>query len=128
VALFNREEGIYNWKVFEDCIIGDKYKTIYDFFEMSEERGKNFLYQLLDLIRGRKEKINFARYVYILSRLEPEEGKDLKQTKLYQSYKIFSRKMYQWIKDDEECRQLVTAIYLYVYLTREKEGMKNEGE
>lgn len=125
VTVFAESEGTYSWKEFEDCVIQEKYRAVHDFFTVSEERGKNFLYHLLELIRNRKEKINFARYVYILSRLEPEKDASLEQK---EAYKAFSAKMYQWIKDDEDCRQLTTAIYLYVYLTREKEETGNEGE
>ena len=29
--------------------------------------------------------------------------------------------MYQWIKNEEDSKELITAIYLYVYLNRNKE-------
>lgn len=123
VALFEGKEGTYHWKEFEDKVLGEKYKVLYEFFQVSENRGKNFLYNLLELIRNRKEKINFARYVYILSRLEPEKEEPEVQK---EAYRKFSEKMYLWIKDDEDCRQLVTAIYLYIYLTRQEEDMDYE--
>lgn len=125
VTLFEQDNATYHWKEFEECVIQEKYKVVNDFFTVSEERGKNFLYQLLELLRNKKEKINFARYVYILSRLEPERGADARQK---EAYKIFSGKMYQWIKNDRDCQQLITAIYLYVYLTREKEETGHESE
>lgn len=125
VTLFQAEEGTFKWKEFENCVLQEKYKVIYEFFRISEDRGKNFLYNLLELIRNRQEKINFARYVYILSRLEPEREASQQQKGAYAK---FSEKMYQWIKNEEDCRQLTTAIYLYVYLTREKEETRNEGE
>lgn len=125
VTLFLNEEGTYGWDEFETRVIEEKYKSLQAFFDMSEERGNAFLYQLLELIRNRKEKINFARYVYILSRLEPGKEADAVQR---EAYGIFSKKMYQWIKDDEECRQLVMAIYLYVYMNREKEEKEDEVE
>ena len=75
-----------------------------------------FLYRLLELIRHREEKINLARFAYVLTRLEPEKNKE--------EYQIFSRKMYQWACDDEgsqDSQQLITAIYIYVYLHREED-------
>lgn len=125
VTIFSENGNTYSWKKFEDCVIQEKYRVVHDFFTLSEERGKNFLYHLLELLRNKKEKINFARYVYILSRLEPN-SEALPEQK--EAYKMFSTKMYQWIKDDEDCRQLITAIYLYVYLTRDKEETGNDGE
>ena len=115
-------DGTYSWQEFEQYVLGEKYKHIYRFFEISEERGKNFLYHLLELIRNREEKINFARYVYILSRLEPEKEASTKQK---EAYIEFSSKMYQWIKSESDCRQLKTAMNLYVYLKREKEEIED---
>ncbi len=125
VTLFQEKEGTYGWDEFETRVVEEKYKSLQTFFDMSEERGNTFLYQLLELLRNRTEKINFARYVYILSRLEPGKDADAVQR---EAYGIFSKKMYRWIKDDEECRQLVMAIYLYVYMNREKEETEDEVE
>ncbi len=111
-------DGTYCWQEFEQSVLGEKYEVIRHFFTVSEERGKNFLYHLLKLICGRKEKVNFARYVYLLSRLEPEKAAPPEQKA---AYREFSLKMYQWIKNEADCRQLKTAINLYAYLTREKE-------
>ncbi len=111
-------DGTYSWQEFENEVIGEKFKTISDFFDNSEERGKNFLYHLLDLIRIREEKISFARYVYLLSRLEPEKEASSKEK---ENYRKFSTSMYKWIKDEKDCRQLKTAINLYAYLRREEE-------
>lgn len=116
--MFNISDGTYNWDMFLDEVIGEKFYTIKDFFENTEDRGKNFLYNLLELIRNRGEKINIARYIYLLARLEPKQWEDevAKET-----YRIFSENMYEWIKDETSCRQLKTAINLYAYLVREKE-------
>lgn len=123
VTLLPEENGTYQWEVFEKQVVGEKYKVIYDFFSVSDERGMNFLYNLLELLRNKGEKINFARYVYILSRLEPEKTVDAVQKEAYQK---FSEKMYQWIKDDEDSRQLRTAITLYVYRKRGEEVIEDE--
>lgn len=118
-------DGTYCWDDFEQAVLGEKYRVIYDFFETTQERGKNFLYRLLQLIRCRAEKINFARYVYLLSRLEPEQGAPPEQE---EAYREFSSKMYEWVKSEKDCRQLKTAINLYAYMTREKEETGDGGE
>lgn len=125
VTLSLEDNSAYRWEIFEQNVAGEKYKAIDDFFSVSDERGMNFLYHLLELLRAKGEKINFARYVYILSRLEPERDADNRQK---EAYRKFSEKMYQWIKDDEDTRQLKTAISLYVYRKRSKEGTKDETE
>lgn len=118
-----QSDGTYRWQEFEQSVLAEKYRHISKFFETSEERGKNFLYHLLELIRARSEKISFARYVYLLSRLEPDKKASPEQK---EAYRIFSGKMYQWYQESEaDCRQLKTAINLYAYVTREKEGAKD---
>lgn len=118
-------DGTYSWQEFETRVLTEKYQHIYKFFETSDERGKNFLYNLLELIRHRGEKINFARYVYTLSRLEPQKDAAQEQK---DAYREFSTQMYQWYcgeTGEADCRHLKTAINLYAYLTREKEETAN---
>lgn len=112
-------DGTYSWKVFEEEVIGEKYRVIREFFDKSEDRGNAFLYRLLELIRNQEDKINFARYVYLLARLEPskEEGHEKQE-----AYRRFSAAMYRWVQSERDCRQLKTAIQLYVYVTRTEEG------
>ena len=77
------------------------------------------MYKMLNFIRTRGEKISLARFAYMLGRMEPDKKEEKEKKELYQE---FSKKMYQWIKSEEDSKQLVTAIYLYVYLNRNKEG------
>lgn len=111
--------GTYGWDEFENEVLGQKLKTIEAFFSTSEDRGRTFLYHLMELIRRQDERINFARYIYLLARLEPDQEATEKQKQLYRE---FSGQMYQWIQDEKDCRQLKTAITIYAYLTRETEG------
>lgn len=108
-------DGTYEWKEFETYVLGEKYSELKDFFEKSEDRGMNFMYNLLELIRNKKEKINFARYVYLLSRMEPEQ-EDEKEI-----YNKFSKKMYEWMKNTVDTRHLKTAMTMYAYMNREVE-------
>lgn len=111
-------DGTYSWKKFEEEVICEKYRTLQVFFGDIDERGMSFLYRMLELIRDQKNRINFARFVYLLSRLEPSENGEKKE-----AYQKFSKKMYEWIQNEEDCRQLKTAINMYAYMHREKEGM-----
>ena len=109
----------YDWECWKTKVTGEKLSLLYSFLEDFKERGNAFLYHLLELIRGMDDRINLARFAYVLTRLEPE-GEEQKERR--QAYRSFVRTMYQWVQDEEERRQLVTAIYLYVYLNRKKEG------
>lgn len=121
---FKINDGTYRWEEFKNRVILEKYNVISNFFECSESRGKNFLYNLLELIRNQDDKINLARYVYLLTRMEPDEKASQNEK---EKYKIFSKNMYQWISErplecrERNCRELKTAINLYAYRTREKE-------
>ncbi|MDD4570259.1 MAG: hypothetical protein PHE70_09065 [Tepidanaerobacteraceae bacterium] len=76
----------------------------------------------MELLINRDEKINLARYAYLLARLEPDNKATDEQKDLYHE---FSKQMYQWMQNDKDCKELITAIYIYAYLTREKEEDKN---
>lgn len=117
-------DGTYHWDSFVNKVVKSKYACLKGFFAQSEDRGKSFLYHLLALIRGQKDRINFARYVYLLARMEPDiHAIDEKIDEKRAEYRKFSRQMYDWIQNEEDCRQLCTAINLYAYLVRiEKEG------
>ena len=84
------------------------------FFSAQDERGMAFLYQMTDLLRQADEdKLNLARYAYLLARLQP--GRDSGYRALYND---FSKKMYAWACNQQDRMQLITAIYLYVYMNR----------
>lgn len=116
ISIFD-EENAYHWQEFTEQVIEEKYAKIKNFFDHAEERGKNFLYNILELFRSSEEKINIARLVYLLARLEPQ-GEDKAEEK--QLYREFARQMYEWIRQEKDRKQAITAMYLYIYLTREK--------
>ena len=118
ITLFDGS-GTYTWPVFLKEVLEEKYMSLVEFFEATDGYGKGFLYHLLMILRGDEaERFNRARYVYYLSRMEPEDSKDMEKKK---AYREFSKKMYQWAGEEEQRRQMITAIYLYVYLNRERE-------
>lgn len=116
--VFDVSDGTYTWSEFEQEVIGEKYAEISDFLGKSSAYGMSFMYKLLELVRNQSEKINFARFVYVLSRLEP--GKDSPPEDKTR-YKQFSNKLTEWIKDEKDRRQLKTAMTLYAYMTRNEE-------
>ena len=126
VTLFEKN-GRYNWNVFADCVLNEKYSVIKKYMTQTENGGKAFLYHILELLRGQEDKFNRARFVYYLSRMEPEMRDDSSKAE-HEAYKEFSAKMYQWSMQEEERRQTVSAISLYVYKDREKEGEKQDAD
>lgn len=119
VTLFDNTSR-YNWDEFKDEVIGEKFNTISEYFGNTPEKGNSMMYKMMNYIRHSDEKINLARFAYLLGRIEPAKDAD-EQTKLL--YRRFAMKMYKWISDGgRDKEQLLTAIYIYVYLNREREG------
>lgn len=122
IVLFDERYHGYKWEEFEKKVVEEKLVTINEYFKQQQAQGMSFLYHLTELLRDEKP-INIARYVYLLSRMEPQDNSDV-ETK--EAYRCFAKKMYEWSKDLEDRRQLITAIYLYVYLHREDETTSGE--
>lgn len=122
VSLFS-EAYTWSWEIFIEKVLMEKLKAIQLYFDVSRQHGMSFLYHLLALIRQREEKINLARYAYLLARMEPP--KDAEET-VKNGYRDFSRKMYDWMKNKEDCRQLEMAMQIYAYLNRNQEEDSNE--
>lgn len=58
------------------------------------------------------DRINLARYAYLLARMEPRDKSRR------EDYRKFSQNMYRWGLSVRDRRQLITAIYLMVYMER----------
>ncbi len=114
VTLFDRS-GTYSWTEFKESVAEEKLSALKVFFSSLDDYGKNFLYNLLFYLRNSSDQINIARYAYLLSRMEPKNKKDIEKRRIYRE---FSEKLYRWILNDKDRKELITAIYLYAYLTR----------
>ncbi|WP_300276480.1 type III-A CRISPR-associated protein Cas10/Csm1 [Peptacetobacter sp.] len=127
-----RSENTYKWNEFNEKVIGEKYFTIENFFKNQRERGNTFVYRILELFNNKEDKINIARLAYVLARLEPQKPnkKDDESLKIFEkekeNYMEFSKKVYKWIKNEEDSKQMKTAILLYVYNNRKDMEGKNE--
>lgn len=114
VSLF--ESGLtFSWEEFEEKVLGEKFKLIDGYLRLVEERGKAFIYKIVQLLRGdlEKEKLDLARLAYILGRLEPSN----KENSLL--YREFSQKIYSYSKNKKDRKELIAAIYVYIYLERD---------
>lgn len=116
VTLFE-DSLTFGWSTFVDDVLEKKLSLLKDFFDKFPQKGKAYLYRILDLIRNiDKDKINLARLAYIMARLEDEMGQE-EETDI----RFFSSKIYRWIQEEMSRKALIAAIYLYIYLNREKD-------
>jgi len=114
----------YPWQTFEKVVVGEKLRVIQSMFcktgREDHDYGMSFLYRLMHLISGAdSDSINIARYAYLLGRMAPGRNSPAEEKDMYSS---FSKKMYGWVLDSENRRQLLTAITIYIYLNRVKKN------
>ena len=62
-------------------------------------------------------KVNLAKIAYILSRMEPSENR-LKQCKT--NYDEFVITFYQWVREQHQLKELLTAMQLVIYVNRKE--------
>lgn len=126
ITLFDANYS-FKFDNFINKVIEEKFNSITKFFEITHNHGNAFLYRILELFRDRNNKINFARLVYLLSRLEPQNKNDcdFARQKQNDTYAKFAKNVYEWSKQEQDISEFIVATYLYVYLTRNKE--KNNG-
>lgn len=147
LTLFHAE-GCYSWDDLIEKVLTEKLGLLNAFFSHfgkdgassdATKRGNSMLYKMLGLIREQwgdfsgdcsGERLNIARFAYYLARLRPAEPKNPKDRPQYEQdmvqYRDFSDKLYTWMQNKEDSRQLAAAIQLYVYLHRNPAG-KEEG-
>ena len=113
IALFSKE-NVLTFDEYEKDILEGKLRIIADFFDNESERGKVFIYKLLDLIRERQDRISFARLAYYLTRLEEASSNK-------ENFRKFKQRIMTWFSDDKEISQVELALTLYVYSIREEE-------
>ena len=123
--LVQPEQGhTYAWDTFRTKVLEEKVGCLQRFFQAYDRscvgkgetpRGNSMLYNLLALLReAENDRINLARYAYLLARLSPE-----KNAPDYPLYEQFSHSMMDdWAFDAVQRHQLITAIYIYVYQNR----------
>lgn len=131
IDLFEKNKHRYKWDEFTEKVIGEKFETIRSYLDERPDKGMSAVYKLMSYVRELEESgdpINLARFAYMLGRMEPDRNSIEKDPGCLTRYQEFSRKMYKWIKADgpgDDRRELLTAIYIYVYLNRKVEGDDN---
>jgi len=107
----------YKWKVFSDKVQNEKLNALNLFLkDDNSQKGMSFLYKLLDLLRAcSSDKINIARIAYLLAKMCSEKGIVEKEQAT-----MFSNTIYNWVVNDTDRKQLITAINIYVYSERKE--------
>ena len=102
-------------------LLGEKFVLLNRFFGYrndDQERGKAFLYRILELYKYSGNKINLARLAYLLARLEPSKDATDEYRQLYDELK---QKLYEWHRNEKDRKEFITAVYIYIYMIRDRE-------
>lgn len=121
ISLFT-EAYTFKWDDFIERVWNKKLVEIQRFFDNKEATfGKAFIYQMLSLLRrsfdeveerGAYKTISWAQWAYYLTRMEPKE----QEAKL--DYLTFANQMHRYFRNEQDARELMLALELYVYTIR----------
>ena len=128
ISLFT-EAYTFKWDDFIERVWNKKLVEIKQFFSIFDKKdksfGKAFIYQMLTLLRksfdeveerGVYKTISWAQWVYYLSRMEPKEDE------YSQAYRTFASQMHQYFQYEQDARELMIALEIYVYTIRGDEN------
>ncbi len=113
ISLFS-SDYTFKFDQFITNVYDDKLEQIRYFFNHQDERGKNFIYKLIELLRNH-DCMNMARLAYYLTRLEEVTRKEDRS-----KFKTFKNLFYSWYtdKDDKDRKEAELALLLYIYEIR----------
>lgn len=121
VALFDVEnEYIFDWDTLREKVIGEKLALIQAYLDSeqdaeSDRHGKAMLYRMLALCQNVDNQLNIAKIAYLLARMEPSSG----DTQRHTLYRRFADNVYTWATVPADRQELIMAICIYSYLTRQ---------
>lgn len=107
IALWT-QEAVFEWGDFINEV-EPRMRSVARAFD-ENEKGKAFVYRLIELLRNADDAISAPRIAYLLAR--SFEGTDRGSAA--------STLLYKWAMDSRERRRLVAAIEWYVYSARER--------
>ena len=134
IALFGVEKNdklnhVYKWDDFIEKVLNEKYKYLKSRISLKENEetekvfvGKSKWYSLMNLIRSKfeekedeKHRIDIARFAYIIARIKYDKQNERQQ----KNYLDLKKQLFEWIKNEEDAKQLLTAINILIYEYRE---------
>lgn len=112
ISIFDKDYTL-KFDQFIDNVYNGKLKSIRYYFNIQDERGKSFIYKLIELLRN-YDRMNIARLAYYLTRLEDQTPKDKKE-----EFRKFKDLFFSWYTGSEtERKEAEIALLLYIYEIR----------
>lgn len=111
VCIFN-EDLAFSWEDFTQNVLGEKFSVIKKRITTLDDKGKVFLYRVLELFTKMDDKLNLARLAYTLAKVEPKEEQE---RKIHQE---FSKAVYKYAKSAKDRKEFIAAMHVFLYLER----------
>lgn len=112
ISIFDKDYTL-KFDQFIDNVYRGKLEHIRYYFNIQDERGKSFVYKLIELLRN-YDRMNIARLAYYLTRLEDQTPKDKKE-----EFRKFKDLFFSWYTGIEnERKEAEIALLLYIYEIR----------
>lgn len=111
VCIFN-EDLAFSWEDFIKNVLGEKFSVIKKRVTNLDDKGKVFLYRVLELFTKMDDKLNLARLAYTLARAEPKEEE------LRKIHQEFSKAVYKFAKSAKDRKEFIAAMHIFLYLER----------
>ena len=135
IALFGVEKNgklnhVYKWDDFIGKVLNEKYSYLKSRISLKENEetekvfvGKSKWYSLMNLIRSQfeekeneKHRIDIARFAYIIARIKYDKQNERQE----KNYLDLKKQLFEWIKNEEDAKQLLTAINILIYEYRDR--------
>ena len=135
IALFGVEKNdklnhVYKWDDFIGKVLNEKYRYLKSRISLKENEetekvfvGKSKWYSLMNLIRSQfeekeneKHRIDIARFAYIIARIKYDKQNERQE----KNYLDLKKQLFEWIKNEEDAKQLLTAINILIYEYRDR--------
>ena len=135
IALFGVEKNdklnhVYKWDDFIGKVLNEKYKYLKSRISLKENEetekvfvGKSKWYSLMNLIRSQfeekeneKHRIDIARFAYTIARIKYDKQNERQE----KNYLDLKKQLFEWIKNEEDAKQLLTAINILIYEYRDR--------
>jgi CRISPR-associated protein Csm1 len=123
----NEEKHVYTWNRFIDSVVGEKYSFLNNYAVFDEDNinifpdkiylGKSSMYKLIELLRNsrkRNNRLDIARFAYLLARIKYSDVQK-------ESYNNLKKQLFKWIKNPLDAEELLTAFIIIIYKYRESE-------
>ena len=135
IALFGVEKNdklnhVYKWDDFIGKVLNEKYSYLKSRISLKENEetekvfvGKSKWYSLMNLIRSQfeekeneKHRIDIARFAYTIARIKYDKQNERQE----KNYLDLKKQLFEWIKNEEDAKQLLTAINILIYEYRDR--------